>query len=581
MALPRAYVPSRALVRALSRPLPIQCPCARPKAAQFVRSKRTKAAPPKDGTWRPGALSAEENNLAENFTSLIESDEVIDRYMRPLSDKDLESDDLPVINWFEQDLDKGTPQRLIQRIATSEDRKRDKEMYTMIEESQNNPDYDDARLNRRLIDSLLSNPNFADLTSELRDIKEGIKTKEELKALEEQAAKDAEPEIKQFNASLRMAVHQALQDLIDDRDIGDAAAQQLREVQAKMPEMDNPDNPEFQAVLEKAMVTLNGNEAFQKKMAAMANEATDAEFEKEWNQFEKDVDQVLDENASDDADLNLDSPQDLQDVDKLLHQMRDVLKSIGGDGELEAELDAVLSEDPEATQEGGLEREMDPEELAEELKRLAETQSKLPVSEETGAEEEVPAELQAKVDRIMDDPRLMEKLSYIQKLIAESEQAKSDLTTIAHETAPDPYELEEGRTATLKERMDAARRAPEHIAALQRLRVKLPPPFNISPALKSFNQAIELAYIGANDDIRRILWRAYQRARTLPTFLQSMSEETWDILYYSQAVTWGSNQNRQDHLRLLLADLKSLGRDGPPTHPSTLINRGDAEHLQS
>jgi hypothetical protein len=128
--------------------------------------------------------------------------------------------------------------------------------------------------------------------------------------------------------------------------------------------------------------------------------------------------------------------------------------------------------------------------------------------------------------------------------------------------------------------MQVARRDPEHIGALDRLRVTLPPPFNISPALKSFNQAIEFAYIGANDDIRRVLWRSYQKARTLPTFLPNVSDDAWDILYYSQAVTWASNQNRQDHLRVLLADLKKLGRDGPPTHPSTLVRSGDGEHLE-
>jgi hypothetical protein len=58
-----------------------------------------------------------------------------DKAWRPLSDRELESNDLPVINWYEQDLDKGTPRRLIERIATAEDRKKDKEMYMMIEES--------------------------------------------------------------------------------------------------------------------------------------------------------------------------------------------------------------------------------------------------------------------------------------------------------------------------------------------------------------------------------------------------------------------------------------------------------------
>ncbi|KAJ4370745.1 hypothetical protein N0V83_005266 [Neocucurbitaria cava] len=559
-----------------SRPPPI-CPFARPVAAQSIRGRRTKTTKAQNAPGHPKPSSADVSKIMSNIKKMEEDDSDI----RPLSDKELESDDIPVINWWEQDLDReGTPRRFIERLATPKDRKKDKEMLLMIEESYKNPEYDDAKLNRRLIDSLISNPNFADLTQDLKDMKEDIKSKAELEAEDERATKSAEREFKQFSANLRMATHQALQDLIDDPDIGDAA-EELREVQANIPEMDGMDNPDFQAMLQKASAKLEGNEALQKKMKAVADKSSDFDFEKEWEAIERTAEEDLDDAETDEADYDIETPEGLQDIDKLLHQMRDVIKSMGSDSGLESELDAVLNEDPEAEQEGDLEREMDPEELAEELTKLAQSKaSQAPEIEPD--EEDIPAELQAKVDKIMEDPKLMEKLMYIQKLIAESEQAqKADLTTIAHETAPDPYELEESRTATLKERMDKVRQDPEHRAALQRLRVNLPPPFNISPALKSFNQAIELAYVGANDDIRRILWRAYQKARTLPTFLQSMSDDAWDILYYSQAVTWSSNQNRQSHLRTMLADLKRLGRDGPPTHPSTLVQRGEGEHLES
>ncbi|RMZ73906.1 2-oxoglutarate-dependent ethylene succinate-forming enzyme [Pyrenophora seminiperda CCB06] len=507
--------------------------------------------------------------------SIFENDKQMNKAMRPLSDAELERDDLPVINWYEQDLDKGTPQRLIERIATPEDRKKDKEMYNMIEESQKNPDYDDAKLNRRLIDSLLTNPNFAELAGELRDLKEGIKSREELQAIEEQEAQEAETASKEFNAGLRIATHEALQDLVNDPDIGDAKAG-IQEVIDKMPEMEDIDSPEFQEILQKAMAKLDGNEAMRKKLAAIPNEPA---IDNEWEEYEKATEKAITDAEAPDHDLAMVTPEDMQDVDKLLHQMRDVMKSLGADSDLEAELDAALKEDPSGTQDqdGIFEREMDPEELAEELKKLAQSKSSQPLEPED--ENDIPADLQAKVDKIMEDPKLVEKLMYIQKLISESKEQTGDFTTIAHETAPDPYQLEDGRTATLKERMAVALQDPEHSAALQRLRVHLPPPFNIAPALKSFNQAIEFAYIGANDDIRRILWRSYQKARTLPTFLQSVGDEAWDILYYSQAVTWGSNQNRQDHLRLLLADLKSLGRDGPPTHPSTLAN-GGADQLE-
>ena len=578
MAPSRTYAPSRDLLRALSRPLPQRCPFARPAFSPPIRWKRTRATQDEKLSGK-GLTPDRAAQLLESSEKRLQEFVSSDKAWRPLSDRELESDDLPAINWYEQDLDKGTPRRLIERIATAEDRKKDKEMYMMIEESVRNPDYDDAQLNRRLIDSLISNPNFADLTQELKDIKSDIKTKEELEVLEERAAKDAERESKQFSAGLKMATHQALQDLLNDPEAADAKVE-LQEVLDKMPEMDDIENTEFQAVLDKAMTKLNDSPAFQKKMAAMADKETDADFDKEWDEFEHEVEDAINEAESDDADLRPQTIEDIHDVDTLLTQMRDVLKSMGGDSQLEAELDAVLQDDPMAEQEGDFEREMDPEELVEELKKLA--QSKAPEAKDAETEEDVPAELQAKVDKIMEDPKLMEKLVYIQQLIEQSDRAKSDITAIAHEVAPDPYsELEDARTTTLKQRMQAARKDPAHIAAMEGLRVNLLPPFNISPALKSFNQAIELAYIGANDDIRRILWRSYQKARTLPTFLQNLSDDAWDILYYSQAVTWGSNQNRQDHLRMLLADLRSLGRDGPPTHPSSLVKSGDGQHLEA
>ncbi|KAF1836787.1 hypothetical protein BDW02DRAFT_208314 [Decorospora gaudefroyi] len=577
MAPSRAYVPSRALIRALSRPQPPSCRLARPLLAQLVRGKRTSADKPEHDANTTTESKASLLRKLLGKKTIFEDDERMEQAMRPLSDKELERDDLPAINWYEQDLDKGTPQRLIERIATPEDRKRDKEMYMMIEESQTNPDYDDAKLNRRLIDSLLSNPNFAELTEELRDIKQSIKSKEELRALEEEEDRMAETESNEFNAGLRMATHDALQDLINDPDIGDAKAD-LQEVIDRMPEMEDIDSPEFQQVLQTAMARLDGNEAMQKKIAAMTAALEDPNLEQEWEEQQKETEEAIAEIETPDSDHDMITPEDMQDVDQLLHQMRAVMKSIGADSGLEADLDAALSEDPTGAaqdEDGVFEREMDPEELAEELTKLAQSKASLPPEED---EEDVPAELQAKVDKIMEDPKLMEKLMYIQKLIAENKPQNPDVTSIVHETAPDPYGLDASRTATLEERMQAARQDPEHSAALLRLHVKLPSPFNISPALKSFNQAIEFAYIGANDDIRRVLWRSYQKARTLPTFLQNVSDEAWDILYYSQAVTWGSNQNRQDHLRLLLADLKNLGRDGPPTHPSTLAKTGGLEH---
>ncbi|KAI8936087.1 hypothetical protein NX059_007586 [Plenodomus lindquistii] len=579
MTFSRAYVPSRALIRALRRPQPIRCPIARSLPAQFQRGKRTRSTASTPNGALPSKQSAK--HQIDSIESMIREEsqtEDDDSLGRPLTDKELDADDLPVINWYEQDMDRGTPKRLVERLETKQDWRKDQEMYRMIVESRENSNYDDTGLNKRLLDSLITNPNFADLADELREMKKDIKSKAEIEALEKAAAKQAVPDAQQLEAGLRMGTHELLQKLIDDPDFAPAKSE-LREVVEKMPEIENFGSPEFQEVLTKAMTTIDRDPVMQKKMEAMANTAADPKFEKEWSEFRKGVADTISGNGREELEPALQGPADVEDMGQLLHQMRDVLRSIGGDADLQAELDAALHDDPDGAHEENdsvdLDREMDPEQLAEEIQKLAQSNAPQAGRDE---EEDLPADVQAKVDKIMQDPRLMEKLMYIQKII--EEQRAADPTVIPHETAPDPYELDESHTATLQERMNAARHDPEHIEALDRLRVKLQPPFNISPALKSFNQAIELAYVGANDDVRRILWRAYQKARLLPTFLQNMSDDAWDILYYSQAVTWGSNQNRQAHLRTLLADLRSLGRDGPPTHPSTLVRSGDAEHLE-
>jgi hypothetical protein len=497
---------------------------------------------------------------------------------KPPTDEELESEGIPAISWYEQDLAKGGPRRLIKRVATAEDRKKEKQMYMMMSEAEKNPDsiLESKELQRRLIDSLIENPNFADLAQELKEMKGGIKTKaeheEEIVKLSKQEEQENEEMTAAMKSGLKAATQQMFQGLLTDPAAA-AVKEEVQEVLDKLPEMEDIDNPEFQAIVQKAMAKLDDDPTYQKKVASMPNE--DAEnLQKELDEIEREDEAINKLFGKDEANSPLANPDSDADVNQLIYQMRDVLKSMGGDASVEAELDALLTE--ETTDEEP--RPFDAEELTGELIKLVSAQR--PKSKGIEPEDNVPADLQAKVDKIMEDPRLMDKLAYIQNLIEETERAKSDITSIAHEVAPDPYELEDTRTATLKQRMQAARQDPEHIGALDRLRVTLPPPFNISPALKSFNQAIEFAYIGANDDIRRILWRSYQKARTLPTFLPNVSDEAWDIMYYSQAVTWGSNQNRQDHLRTLLADLKKLGRDGPPTHPSTLVRSGDGEHLE-
>jgi hypothetical protein len=166
---------------------------------------------------------------------------------------------------------------------------------------------------------------------------------------------------------------------------------------------------------------------------------------------------------------------------------------------------------------------------------------------------------------LLADPDLLPKLTALKKRIEASK-----LRTVKAPSAPDPETLDPSRLTSYRERLAAIKNDPEHISALRRLEIHLLPPFNVSPALRALNEALKLAYLGASDDVRRVLWRSYMKARTVPTLLQNIPDDAWDMLWYSQAVTWNSNQNREKHMSILLHDLNSIGRDGPPTHPESL-----------
>ncbi|KAF2624414.1 hypothetical protein BU25DRAFT_413649 [Macroventuria anomochaeta] len=620
MAPSRAYIPSTALIRALGRPLPLRCPFARPLPAQFVRGKKSKAAKAREAEKAQLGQQARRERYAEKTAEARQADvekeaeeqyqeetkkkkfaaaagpignmitemndpKKIDKFFEPPDNNVFEDGEDPGIDFYEEDLSTGK-RRKVDRFGTVADRKRERETRLMIEESYNNPNYDDAELNKRLMDGLMSNPAFADLTEELKEIKESILTKDEERKIEEEAEKAAQPAIDDLHATMRMAIHAAVTQLINDPDVGDAKPD-LQAVLDKMPETEDVQSPEFQALLDAATEKVNNNQKLQEKLQAGSETETEQDRQ-QWANFEKDVDDLLapEEDPLDEKDM------DHEEIHELMREMRDILRSLNVSGNLESELDKMLSEPmpnttDEAEDENGVNfnEDTDPADLAAALTKLAAAKSETAPEPETPEDEEehIPPELKAKVDKIMEDPRLMEKLVYIQKLIAEHAPKRdpNDLTQIDHELAPDPYEMEDSRTATLAQRMASARADPEHSAAMRRLRVRLQPPFNISPALKSFNQAIEFAYIGANDDVRRVLWRSYQRARILPTFLQNMNDDAWDILYYSQAVTWSGNQNRTDHLKMLLRDLAKVGKNGPPTHPSTLGQHAEAARLEA
>lgn len=90
----------------------------------------------------------------------------------------------------------------------------------------------------------------------------------------------------------------------------------------------------------------------------------------------------------------------------------------------------------------------------------------------------------------------------------------------------------------------------------------------ISPYIKSLNSALCMAYVGANEEIRSELWQCYSRAKIHlreEGVLEWIPDDAWDMIYWSQAANWGPNTNREQHLKILEEDLRSVGRDGPPT----------------
>ncbi|KAK3197296.1 hypothetical protein GRF29_1536g1297842 [Pseudopithomyces chartarum] len=535
-----------------------------PVAVRFAHS-------PKQTTKEPTGAKEATARMQEMFKDIHKSNEMMteEQLSAPLTEDQINDPNAIPISIYEEDPNSPTGERLVQEIRTPDDRRKHNEMYKMLVAADKDPNYaeDNPELNRHLIDGLLKDPYFADLTDELMDIKENyILTKQqrenklaEAKAADEAAEQAMEGELK---STMQLANHEVLQDLINDPDFS-YAKEELAELQDILPEIAEGNEAEFDAEFETALnkvkQKLEQDPNFEKKMAALQAEHGALEGEN-----------------TDGAPPAEGAPgQEPADVSQLLGLMKQLMGSMGYDekiGKLEAELEQMKNEDID---EDNLEeeelraKEMSFIELGKELLQLSKSGPEAGVKnfgkDDTEDNEPVDPALEAKVDAIMQDPKLMEKLMYIRKIIDEEQQKQAPMPL-----APDPTTLDSHRIASIKQRMQIAKSDPEHRAALQVLRVDLPPPFNIAPALRVFNEAIEYAYIGANDDIRRILWRAYIKARSLPTFLQNLSDDAWDILYYSQAVTWGSNQNREAHLRVLLQDLQSVGKSGPPTHPDTI-----------
>ncbi|KAL5443145.1 hypothetical protein PMIN06_008789 [Paraphaeosphaeria minitans] len=562
----------RLLLRPRAHALPPRCLNV-PTSVRFAHSPKH----PGDKTPFPTSpdTKVDEKMLASFGLRLPQTIEEAERLEGPLTEEQINDPNATEISIYEQDPTSPTGERLVQHIRTPEERRKHNEIHKMLMRAESDPNYDDRELNRHLLDDLMKDPYFADLTDDLKEIKENfILTKqqqdemlEEAGKVEEKAEKDM---VKELTSYFQMATHDTLGELMHDP-LFEYARAELEELQDALPEPDG-DTAEYDAAMEKVVEKLIQDPNLERKMS-------------EWPVENGSPDQTNTESLETDQFVMPDELKELakepEELTTLLRQMKELMRSMGmgsaSDPELttenaldklEAEMEKVLNEDldnEEIEEEEIKGREMNFAELGRELFQLAKSS---PAGGTRDFDEDVgpvDPELEAKVDKIMKDPKLMEKLMYIQQVIREEQQKPQPM-----ELAPDPTKLEPHRITSIQKRMQVAKKDPEHLAAMECLRVHLAPPFNIAPALRIFNEAIEYAYIGANDDIRRILWRAYSKARVLPTFLQNLSDDAWDIMYYSQAVTWTSNQNRENHLRLLLQDMQSVGKDGPPTHPDVV-----------
>ncbi|KAF1973994.1 hypothetical protein BU23DRAFT_553670 [Bimuria novae-zelandiae CBS 107.79] len=547
----------RLLLRMRARPLPPR----RPFVASTVRFRHRDQL----RMNKKGELQIGENGPVARLPT--EED------FRPMTEAEINDPNQIPVYIYEEDPTSPTGERLVKKITTPEERRDFNEMHKMLIAADEDPNYDEdnPELNRRLINELMQDPAFADLTEELKDIKEEMlltKAQREHKLADTEAAEAAElePMQKELEDMMQTIGFEMLHDLMTDPAF-EYAKDELAALQDALPEA-GEDSAEYQAAAEKAIAKLQEDPNFEQKMA-------------DWEAANS---RTLDSDDPGEMDAEtLQQTKEMEELTQLLGQMMELTDALGNssaleklNAEMKKALDEELEDDDAIDEEEHMAREMSFAELGKEIMQLAQSNPEGGVKEfrtndkdEDEDEDSDPVDLalEAKVDEIMKDPNLMEKLMFIQKVMQEEQQKQA----ILEQLAPDPTTLEPHRLTSIQQRMQMAKQDPEHRAALQALRVELPSPFNIAPALRIFNEAIVYAYVGANDDIRRILWRAYIKARALPTFLQNLSNDAWDILYYSQAVTWRGNQNREAHLKLLMQDLESVGMDGPPTHPTEIV----------
>ncbi|KAL1619606.1 hypothetical protein SLS54_006543 [Diplodia seriata] len=165
---------------------------------------------------------------------------------------------------------------------------------------------------------------------------------------------------------------------------------------------------------------------------------------------------------------------------------------------------------------------------------------------------------------------LWKKIAKLEREIADiegSDDAELD-ATLMRLRAIDRGERDPGKVETLAEAEPEAVRAD-----LEALRV---PGEEVAGkegrAVATLNNCLRHAFLATQPKkrpvLRQELWKAYKRAKLYcPGVLRAIPDPAWDMLFYSQAVRWKSNERREEHLAELLEDMKSVGMDGPPTPP--------------
>ncbi|ORY11405.1 hypothetical protein BCR34DRAFT_565298 [Clohesyomyces aquaticus] len=564
MAFPRAYIPSTALLRALSRSARPPCPFARRIPTQCLRGKTSKASK----ASKPKKEMPKENPYQKEFDEAARAaGTTAPKLPVPKAEaesyQDMLDHGLSAIRWLAET----TPGKYeyVDSIESEEDFKRFKKRDAMLEENFANPDYDSTELDIMTLTDLMNHPCYRHIREDIREIRDWVankpKEEEEIRALE----RKVEKEVTDMLAEPKMKVHEFFQEMIDDPEFSEVRAD-LIDVQSRWAESDFKVDPnEMVTAMNMLGEKLEAMPVVQRKIAERAASGDDwkADYDKEMKEYEKLVKEADEDEErerreeEEDEELEWETEGTTIRIDKLIADVERLLDAMGGQKDLKRDLRELRAEDPFEDTRYELEEGVNWERLAREVNSGIEKLKRGPDLDESDPE------LKAKVDKIMDDPQLFEKLSFIAEIIKER---KKDITTFSG-NAPDPETLPDSELTTVGNQLKVAMKDPEHRAAIRGLRVKLHPPFNVHPDVRHLNYALTLAYCGANDDIRRIIWRCYYKARNLPTLLQNIPNDSWDLIWYSQAVTWRGNQNRQAHLELLLKDLASIGKDGPPTKP--------------